>query len=136
MQLPKLFITDTQTMFLSKSNGRISTLYAEVYDQNTKKLGMVHFDTINALLQSLKFQVVDMQFYPTVDKKERIVIRQWQTDYFVGDMEAAKQLALKLNEAHRPNIEERADGLYICWNFHERSEPCDYEKVISYPDEY
>ena len=40
----------------------------------------------------------------------------------------------KLNKAHRPNIEQREDGLYVCWSEHEKHEGCDYSPEISYND--
>lgn len=54
--------------------------------------------------------------------------------YYAGeDHEAAIRAIKILTESHRPNIEEREDGLYACLNYHEKGYPCDYYKLINYP---
>lgn len=44
----------------------------------------------------------------------------------------ATHLCDRLNKAYRPNIKSQEDGLYVCWNNHEKYEACDYELVIPY----
>ena len=49
--------------------------------------------------------------YTAGDKKERVI-----------------ELIHRLNEAHRPNIEQRgASIIAICWNNHEKQEPCEWD---------
>lgn len=45
--------------------------------------------------------------------------------------ESCINLISKLNNAHRPNIEQyNQHELYICWDNHEKHEKCDFELII------
>lgn len=53
--------------------------------------------------------------------------------YLAGlDESKAQDLVERLNSCHRPNIHySPIDGwLYVCWNNHEKYEPCQYEPEI------
>jgi len=59
--------------------------------------------------------------------KSRLLIRANNQIYVAGyDRAIAEALVKKLNEAHRPNLESREDGLYVCWNEHSKSEGCSF----------
>lgn len=53
--------------------------------------------------------------------------------YRAGYREAiANSLVNKLNQAHRPNLEAKIDGLYVCWNEHDKHEGCKMVREIIY----
>ena len=39
-----------------------------------------------------------------------------------ADKDKAENLIARLNESHRPNVEERDGTLYVCWNNHEKGD--------------
>ena len=37
----------------------------------------------------------------------------------------------RLNEAHRPNVEQGdSNEIYVCWNLHDKGEKCDFVREI------
>jgi hypothetical protein len=48
-------------------------------------------------------------------------------------IDRARQIVADLNSVHNAKVEQRRDGLYVCWNNYEMD---DYEKVVSYNPEY
>lgn len=54
--------------------------------------------------------------------------------FYAGtDYEKVKTLVESLEmDKFTPNIEQREDGLYVCWGLHEDRDVCEYEKVIDY----
>lgn len=49
------------------------------------------------------------------------------------DKEKVVRLVDELNDAHRPNIEQpEPNKLMVCWNLHEKYEPCNYVEVLGY----
>jgi hypothetical protein len=68
------------------------------------------------------------------ENRNEYFITDMQKSYYAGtDTEAARTVVASLNlDNGRPNIEQREDGLYICWNLHEKHEGCQYEKAIDY----
>ncbi len=55
------------------------------------------------------------------------------TDVFHAgeNKEKAENLIFRLNNSHRPNIEEINNVLYVCWNLHLKGEKCDWIAEIS-----
>lgn len=47
------------------------------------------------------------------------------------DKGVVENLVARLNEAHRPNIEERHDVLYVCWNLHDKGDKCEWVAEIT-----
>lgn len=58
--------------------------------------------------------------------------KRWFAGY---DNEKAEALAesLTMNKG-RSSIEERTDGLYVCWGDHSRSTSCEFNRYIKYDD--
>lgn len=47
------------------------------------------------------------------------------------DRSKAENAVKLLNETHRPNvIQSGEDGILACFNFHDKGEKCNYEKVL------
>jgi hypothetical protein len=47
------------------------------------------------------------------------------------DKDKVVNLINRLNEAHRPNIEQGAmNEIYVCWNNHDKGYKCDFEREI------
>lgn len=43
-------------------------------------------------------------------------------------------LLSSLNAAHRPNVERSPyGGMMVCWNHHDKGEPCEYEFISRIP---
>lgn len=50
------------------------------------------------------------------------------------DKQRVTELLARLNSAHRPNVERVADdGLRVCWNDHDKGQPCEYERIPRVP---
>lgn len=47
----------------------------------------------------------------------------------------ATNLCERLNKCSGANIEQHSAGLYVCWNYHEKHEPCEYGLEIPYANE-
>lgn len=69
-----------------------------------------------------------------LDSSQRVTGKKF---YAGDDYDKAKALVDSLAMDHyRPNLEQREDGLYVCWDNHEKHEACEYEKAIEYPVRY
>ncbi len=55
------------------------------------------------------------------------LIKGFDKIYHAGyDKNIAMNLIERLNNTHRPSIEEINNCLYICWNHHKKYEDCEY----------
>ncbi len=67
------------------------------------------------------------RFYLDCHETGNWLIKINQSVYHAGyNKESAMNLIERLNNTHRPNIEEINNCLYICWNHHEKHENCEY----------
>ena len=47
------------------------------------------------------------------------------------DKDKVVNLINRLNEAHRPNVEQGdLNEIYVCWNNHDKNDKCDFEREI------
>lgn len=53
--------------------------------------------------------------------------------YFAGrDPEAAALVAEDFNKGHRINLEQREEGLFVCWNDHPKDAGCEWQCAVRY----
>lgn len=76
----------------------------------------------------------DNGLYSLINKGDKLMLMDSSDNsYYAGEDDNVAIWAIKiLTHSHRPNIEEREDGLYACLNYHEKGYPCDYYKLINY----
>jgi hypothetical protein len=53
-----------------------------------------------------------------------------QTHPIGRDKDEAERIIQRLNGAHRPNLEMQGDSLMVCWNTHDKGQPCEYETLV------
>lgn len=59
-------------------------------------------------------------------------LARWgDSTYPIGrDKDRAKSIIERLNKFHRPNLERQDCRLLVCWNLHNKGEPCEYETLL------
>ena len=57
---------------------------------------------------------------------------RWHSETYPigGNKNRAKAIVGRLNASHRPNLEVRGGDLWVCWNDHEKGQPCKYELLV------
>lgn len=62
------------------------------------------------------------------------IVQRDGTRYPAGDtLSVANAVVMRLNVAHRPNIEMQDNKLCICWNLHDKGADCRYDIEIEFP---
>lgn len=72
-------------------------------------------------------------FYLDLSDNESWLIKDRNGNrYSAGnDKKKVVDLIKRLNEAHRPNIEQGdLNEIYVCWNNHDKNDKCEFEREI------
>lgn len=72
-------------------------------------------------------------YYLDLDDAQNWLIKSRSGERFTAgfDKEKVKNLIDRLNKCHRPSVHNTAfNEIVVCWNDHEKHEPCDYVKEI------
>ena len=110
-------------------NGTIKTLYGFPVTQSNNsqdfelKLGR---DILEPYINDKKENVMN-EYILDLHDSGNWLIKGFGKTYHAGYNKLVTQnLIERLNNAHRPNIEEKDNSLYVCWNSHEKWEDCEY----------
>lgn len=72
--------------------------------------------------------VLGAGFYLDCADDGRWLIKQGDKRYTAGyDKQKVQDLISRLNEAHRPNVEQGSDNeIFVCWNDHDKGQKCEW----------
>lgn len=79
------------------------------------------------------YTVLSAGFFLDLADNGNWLIKDRNSNRYTAGNNKEKVVALikRLNEAHRPNIEQGdLNEIYVCWNNHDKNDKCEFEREI------